>query len=141
MDAPDRDAAKALALTPAEVEALGDDADSVFWFRRYHRQGSEFKFDSNVSRLWVLNEDGRYDGSLYNRNAPFDDYVPFDFSTVVERVVTTRGAWMRRARRFEPSVTRVLEGHGHGGWVELGHRRDLELHQLGVGAAGQRIRE
>ncbi len=128
-----RAAAKALALTPEQVEAEGAGAADNAWFRKHHRRGSDFKFYPHVARRWVLNEDGRYWPTLCNRNAPFDDYKPFDFSTVTERTVTTRGAWMRRARRFEPSVTRVVEGHGHGVWVELSFDAGATWHQQASG--------
>ena len=131
--APNRDAAKALAMTPEDVEAAGAAAANDTWFKRYHRLGADFKFHHHVARRWVLNEDGRFDGSVYNRNVPFDDYRPFDFSTVTESVVTTRGAWMRRARRFEPSVSRVLEGHGHGVWVEMSFDSGTTWHQQSSG--------
>ncbi len=114
-----RASAKALALTPADVTALGDLAESSDWFRKYHRQGSEYKFHSSVSRLWALNEDGRYEASVYNRNAPFDDYAPFDFSTVAGASVTRPGAWMRRARRLMPPISTSAEGKPLGVWVEV----------------------
>ncbi len=116
---PDRSAAKALALSPAVVEALGPAAEQYAWFRRYHRQGSEFKLDADVSRLWVLNEDGFYDGALYSRNAPFDDYRAFDFSTVADSSVTTQGAWMRRTRRLLPAISTSSDGRRLGVWVEI----------------------
>ncbi len=115
----DREAAKALALTPAQVEVLGSAAENHYWFRRYHRRGSEFKFGADVSRLWILNEDGHYDGALYNRNPPFDDYQPFDFSTVADSTVTTSGAWMRRVRRLLPTISTSLDGRALGVWVEI----------------------
>ncbi|MHC4445642.1 MAG: hypothetical protein ACYTBZ_01520 [Planctomycetota bacterium] len=115
----DRASAKALALTPDQVEALGDDADDEDWFQRYHRRGNNFKSDGDVSRLWVLNEDGYYYGSLYNRNVPFDQYGPFDFSTVSDSAVTSAGLWMRRARHFLPVISTSSDGRPLGVWVEI----------------------
>jgi len=114
----DRAAAKALALTPDVVEMLGGAAESYTWFQYYHRRGSLFKNNTDVSRLWVLNEDGRY-GSVYNRNTPFDDYQPFDFSTVLDSSVSRRGAWMRRVRRLLPTISTVVDGQSFGVWVEI----------------------
>ncbi|UCD28526.1 MAG: hypothetical protein JSV03_15830 [Planctomycetota bacterium] len=119
VDAPDREDAKALALTPAQVEALGDDAENEDWFQRYHRRGRNFKSDADVGRLWVLNENDYYDGAIYNRNAPFDDYRPFDFSTVTDSTVTTPGAWMRRARRLLPTISTSSDGRPLGVWIEV----------------------
>lgn len=112
-------AAKGQALTPDQVESLGSRAEGHLWFRRYHRRGNEFKAHADTGRLWVLNEDGYYAGGLYNRNAPFDNYRPFDFSTVADATVTASGAWMRRPRRFLPAVTRSLEDRPLGVWVEI----------------------
>ena len=102
----DRAAAKAEALLPADVGRLGEAAEQLDWFKRHHRGGSSYKLYINYVRRWVLNEHGRYDAGYYNRNAPFDDYRPFDFSTVCDETVTTRGAWMRRGRRFLPTIRR-----------------------------------
>jgi len=114
-----REAAKALALTPEQVEALGEAVREHDWFKKYHRQGSEYKYNAHIARRWVLNEDGRYEPALYNRNWPFDDYKPFDFSSVADATVTQGGAWMRRARRFRPTITRTTEGHRAGVLVEV----------------------
>jgi len=119
VDSPDRESAKALALTPAQVEVLGGDAEDNSWFKNYHRRGSNFKADSDVSRLWILNEDGYYYAALYNRNAPFDDYGPFDFSTVADSTVTEPGVWMRRTRRLLPAISTSLDGRPLGVWVEV----------------------
>ncbi len=89
--------AKALALTPAQVEGVGGAAQQYAWFQRYHRQGSLFRLDPNVARRWVLNEDGAFAGSLYDRYAPFDAYGRFDFTQVVG--AEARG-WMARPRRL-----------------------------------------
>jgi hypothetical protein len=115
----DRQAAKIQALTPAQVESLGTDAEGSLWYRRYHRQGSLFKYDSDVSRLWVLNEDGGYDSDLYSRHAPFDDYSPFDFSKVMDSSVTAPGAWTRRPRRLLPTITTTSDGRVLGVWIEI----------------------
>lgn len=114
-----RAAAKALALTPEQVRALGDQAEASYWFRRYHRHGSEFRLEGDTARLWALNEDGYYDGDLYNRNAPFDNYQPFDFSTVSDLTVTAPGAWMRRPRPLLPPVSRSSDGRKLRVWVEV----------------------
>ena len=84
--------AKLLALTPDQVNFAGPDAELSAWYRMYHRNGSEFEDHRNVSRLWVLNEDGAFSGAVFNRNAPFDSYGPFDFATVVDDHVTTARA-------------------------------------------------
>ena len=114
----DRAAAKASAMTPAEIAAAGDEASEDEFFKKYHRQGEDFKFNLHVARLWVLNEDGRYDSS-YERNAPFDEYQPFDFSQVADVSVTTRGAWTRRSRRLRQPITKTAEGQEFGVWVEI----------------------
>ncbi len=115
----DRQAAKDLALTPDTVEQLGEDAELFAWFRHYHKWGSEFEQYKNVSRLWVLNEDGRFDGATYNRNAPFDDYQVFDFSTVATPAVTTAGAWTRRVRKLMNTITVTEDGEEFGVYVEV----------------------
>lgn len=115
----DRVTAKGLAMTPEQVEAAGADAESVHWFRHYHRRGSVFGLDGDVSRLWVLNEDGYYDPAAYNRNPPFDDYRPFDFSMVADEVVTRRGGWTRRPRRLMPVISTSADGRKLGVWVEI----------------------
>ena len=134
----DRAAAKALALTPDTVEMLGDAAEDFPWFREYHRNGSLFKHNTDVSRLWVLNEDGNYRGFDYNRNAPFDNYQPFDFSTVLDSSVTRRGAWMRRARRLLPTISTSPDGRSLGVWVEISFDSGTTWQQL---ASGVRILE
>jgi len=115
----DRESAKALVLTPAQVTAMGNNVENNDWFRHYHRRGSEFRIDADVSRLWVLNEDGFYEGALYNRNEPFDHYGPFDFSTVADSMVTTNGAWLRRRRRLLPVISTSSDGRPLGVWVEV----------------------
>ena len=115
----DRTAAKELALTPEQVAKLADLAEQSEWYRKYHRAGSEFAQHRYVGRLWVLNEDGRFDAATYNRNAPFDDYRPFDFSTVTDAAVTRRGVWSRRSRRLLPTITCSPLGGRYGVFVEV----------------------
>jgi len=116
---PQRAAAKALALLPDQVETLGEKAESSSWFRVYHRHGSLFKYNADAGRLWILNEDGFYTGAIYNRNAPFDHYGPFDFSTVAGPEVTGRGKWMRRPRRLLPTISTSQDGRPLGIWIEI----------------------
>ena len=113
----DRDQAKATALLPSEVELIGRYTRLIPWFRQYHRDGIDYEVYRDVARKWVLNEHGRYDGARFNRNAPFDDYRPFDFASVCDEHVTTVGAWMRRARRFLPAASVTLDGQPTV-WVE-----------------------
>ncbi len=116
---PNREVAKAAALTPEQVEALGEGVYDSVWYRLYHRQGNQFKYHTDVARLWVLNEDGAFTGAFYNRHAPFDDYRSFDFSSVAEAVVTTWGTWMRRPRPFRPTISVSTDGRSLGVWVEI----------------------
>ena len=140
VDQPNRALAKLLAMTPEQVEAAGDWADQYYWFRHYHRQGSEFSVDGDVSRLWVLNEDGACDPAVYNRNAPFDDYSPFEFSTVADETVTARGGWISPARRLWPVVSASADGRTLGVWVEISFDSGStwQLQSSGVRAAGPR---
>jgi hypothetical protein len=119
VDPPDRVAAKLLALTPEQVDFAGPDVELSAWYRKYHRNGSEFEDHRNVSRLWVLNEDGAFAGAVYNRNAPFDAYGPFDFTTVADERVTTPGQWSRRPRPLKPSITLSADGSDFGVFVEV----------------------
>ncbi|HSW46490.1 MAG TPA: hypothetical protein VLM89_13060 [Phycisphaerae bacterium] len=128
-----RAAARAQALTPEQVESYGSNAESNSWYRRYHRNGSQFKYNTDVARLWVLNEDGHYPGVLYNRNAPFNNYQPFDFSTVADATVTRRGAWMRRRRCFHPTITMSADGRSLGVWVEISFNGGLTWQQQSAG--------
>lgn len=128
-----RPEARVLALTPDQVEMLGDAAENYAWYRKYHRNGSQFKYNTDVSRLWVLNEDGYYLGNLYNRNDPFDNYRPFDFSTVADSTVTQSGAWMRRRRRFLPTITMSPDGRSLGVWVEISFNSALVWQQQSAG--------
>ncbi len=117
--APDRPAAKDLAWTPDEIAAYGEGVEEFTWYKRYHKKGVDFEQYRNVARFWVLNEDGRFDGATYNRNAPFDNYQPFDFSTVVTPAVTTAGAWSRRPRKLRDTITVTADGEGFGVYVEV----------------------
>ena len=114
-----RSSAKALALTPAMVETLGASAEDNAWYRQYHRSGSEFAANSDIARLWVLNEDGACSPTLFNRNGPFDAYEPFDFSTVLNANVTDRGAWVRRRRPLQSTISSSTSGRSLGVWVEV----------------------
>ncbi|MCK6483609.1 MAG: hypothetical protein HUU22_15060 [Phycisphaerae bacterium] len=97
----DRAAARAAALTPDDVPALGDDPNDNTWFRRYHAAGAEFAAHADVARLWVLNEDGRFDAASYNRNAPFDAYAPFRFDELMP-AGEAPPTWTRRPRPLLP---------------------------------------
>jgi len=119
VDEVDRAAAKALSLTPTQVKALGDAAATNDWYSKYHSQGSDFADYADVARLWVLNEDGAFSGTTYNRNAPFDDYQPFDFSTVADATATGSDAWMRRARRLLNTLSISKDGRSLGVWAEV----------------------
>jgi len=96
VDSADRLAAKAAALNEDQVLAMAGTADDDAWHRAYCREGASFADNWSVGRLWILNEDGGYAPDSYARNAPFDDYAPFDFAAVLP------GRWMRRRRRFLP---------------------------------------
>ena len=130
VDPGDREVAKALALTPDMVEFLGDDAELVAWYRKYHRRGSEFEDHRNVSRLWVLNEDGAFSGAIYNRNAPFDDYQPFDFSAVGDTSVTSPGRWLRCPRPMQQTITTDADGIGFGVYVEVSYDSGSTWHPV-----------
>lgn len=128
-----RAAARAMAMTPSQVDMAGEDAASELWFRMYHRRGSDFKYHGDVSRLWVLNEDGGFPGALYNRNFPWHDYQAFDFSSVAGSSVLAPGGWMRRRRRLWPCVSRSNEGQEPGVWVEISFDLGTTWHQQGSG--------
>ncbi len=115
----DRASSRALALTPATVAVLGDSASQSAWFSAFHADGDDFFANRFVARRWVLNEDGRFDGATYNRNAPFDDYQPFDFATVASNEIARAGEWTRRTRAFEPTITETPEGARFGVLIEL----------------------
>jgi hypothetical protein len=117
--AENRDEAKEIALTPEQVALLGAAVEGSPWYQQYHADGSQFAENAFVGRLWVLNEDGRFDGATYNRNAPFDDYQPFDFSTVTEGGIARRGAWSRRSRALLPTITTTPTGARFGVFVEI----------------------
>ncbi len=91
-----RSSVKTQALTDEQVAAMGESVTADAWYRKYHRNGSEFSDHWQVGRMWVLNEAGTYGASQYNRNTPFDSYAPYDFAS------TLPGCWMRRCRRFLP---------------------------------------
>lgn len=129
----DRADAKAAALLPEEIEALGDLALMNDWFRFHHRQGDQFAAGSDVARLWVLNEDGRFDGQLYNRHAPFDNYRPFDFAAVAEASVLVPGAWMRRPRPLLPLISTSTDRRPLGVWVEISFDSGATWHQQAGG--------
>jgi hypothetical protein len=133
VSAEEREAAKALALTPEQVEELGEQTEAYYWFRRYHRRGSEFFLGKDTGRLWVLNEDGWYDAALYNRNAPFDNYQPFDFSTVTDHEITGAGSWTRRPRPFLPTITGSAESGSSGVWMETSFDGGVTWHQQSSG--------
>ncbi len=138
VESADRAAAKALAMTPAEVEACGVEAEACEWFQRYHRRGSLFMIDKDIARLWILNEDGYFDGALYNRQTPFDDYRPFDFASVADATVTSKGVWTRRPRRLLPAISQSAEGRSLGVWVEISFDSGASWQQQ---AAGVRVLE
>jgi len=75
-----RSAAKSLALSDAEILAMGAAAATDDWFRQYHRQGSDFGGHRDVARLWVLNESAEYTTAVYGREGPHATYIPFDLS-------------------------------------------------------------
>ncbi|MBI4580048.1 MAG: hypothetical protein HY718_10125 [Planctomycetes bacterium] len=116
--APDRPSSKVLALTPDDVRALGESVVYYDWYRRYHRDGYFYHQYSDVARLWVLNEDGWFDGS-YDRNPPFDRYGPFDFAAVLAASETASGRWTRRTRPLEPTLSVGPDGQSLGVWVEV----------------------
>lgn len=124
----DRDDAKALAVTPDIEEFLGDLVEDIPWYQKYHWRGSDFDAHRDVGRLWVLNEDGAFDGATYNRNAPFDDYQPFDFSTVADESVTMRGGWARRLRPMLAALTRDGDGNALGVVVQVSYDSGLTWH-------------
>jgi len=111
-----RAAAKGLAWTPEQVLERLRSAGPSDWFKRYHAEGSEHAAHADVARRWVLNEDGRYEASAYNRHAPFDSYRAFDFADVVEGAEWGVARWMRRPRRLWPCVSGPAAGAV---WVEL----------------------
>lgn len=114
-----RVARKVAALTPDDVKVLGDGAENVEWYRRYHRDGSLYALYCDVGRSWVLNEDGAYDAATYNRNAPFHAYTPFDFTAVMPAGELRQGGWVRRPRAFMPTLSVGADGRSLGVWVEV----------------------
>ncbi|MCP4590802.1 MAG: hypothetical protein GY842_08655 [bacterium] len=132
----EREAAKALAWTPDEVAGAGEGVEDYPWYQRYHKKGVDFAQYQNVARLWVLNEDGRFGGAIYNRNAPFDDYQPFDFSTVANAATTGQGTWTRRPRRLRDTITLAEDGSGFGVFVQVSFDSGSSWHE----PSGARVR-
>ncbi len=126
-----RTSAKALALTPSQAAVLGEKASLSAWFANYHADGAAFADNRFVARRWVLNEDGRFDGATYNRNAPFENYQPFDFATVADNEVVRAGQWTRRLRPFEPTITETADGARFGVLVELSFDSGVSWHRAG----------
>jgi hypothetical protein len=114
----DRAAAKADALTPDAIEFFQDVLETFEWYRRFHRDGSEFADFADVARLWVLNEDGAF-GAAFDRNPPFDQYAPFDFAAVASAAGILPGAWVRRARPMQRPLTADADGSSRPVWVEV----------------------
>jgi len=98
----ERAAAKAAALTAAQVRALAGDPSAHAWFRSYHARGGEFRANRDVGRRWVLNEDGALDPARYNRNAPFDAYERFDPAGLIVDPMLREQFWSARQRRLLP---------------------------------------
>jgi hypothetical protein len=101
VDAEDRPAAKALALTPAQLLSYSGDPQTHDWFRRFHAAGAEFEAHAGVGRHWVLNENGEQDDA-YTRNPPFDDAAPFRFDTVLASDIALAQFATLRPRRLLP---------------------------------------
>lgn len=119
VDPADRDAAKAVVIPESLIPLLGEDPNNFDWYRKYHRFGNDFAQFKDVGRKWVLNEAGTYDPATYNRNAPFDNYQVFDWSTVADNFVAAPGQWTRRKRRFFDSITRAFKEKGTGVYPEV----------------------
>lgn len=124
----DRDAAKAEALTPDVIDFLGDLVEQIDWYRKYHRSGDLFADHRDVARYWVLNEDGAFDAATFNRNAPFDDYAPFDFAASAGNDATSPGKWTRRPRPMRETITRDLDGSPLGVFVEVSYDGGANWH-------------
>ncbi len=116
---PDRDAAKAVVIPENLIPLLGEDPNNFDWYRKYHRFGNDFAEHKDVARQWVLNEAGTYDPAIYNRNAPYDNYQVFDWSSVADNSVAAPGEWSRRKRRFLDSITRQFKSKGTGVYPEV----------------------
>ena len=110
VDPADRAAAKDVVIPQNLIPLLDEDPNNFDWYRKYHRSGNDFVDHKNVARKWVLNEAGAYNAATYNRNAPFDNYQVFDWSTVADDSVAVPGEWARRTRRLLSSVTRAFLG-------------------------------
>ncbi len=119
VDPADRAAAKDVVIPQNLIPLLDEDPNNFDWYRKYHRSGNDFADYKDVARKWVLNEAGGYDAATYNRNAPFDNYQVFDWSTVADDSVAAPGEWARRTRRVLDSVTRAFLGKGGGVYPEV----------------------
>jgi hypothetical protein len=126
---PDRQAAREAALTPDMVDFLGEEAQLVPWYRKYHRDGAEFADHRNVGRLWVLNEDGAFDPPTYNRNAPFNAYAPFDFAAVAD-AAKPAGKWTRRPRPMSRPLARDADGDSRPVLVEVSFDAGASWHAV-----------
>lgn len=115
----DRTACKIQALTPDDVKTLGELVLFYEWYRRYHRDGPEHFAHADVGRLWVLNEDGAFDGATYNRHAPFDAYGPFDLTGAIAADEMPAGGWLRRPRTLEKALSVGSDGRSLGVVVEV----------------------
>ncbi len=115
----DRAAAKDVVIPQNLIPLLDEDPNNFDWYRKYHRSGNDFAANKDIARKWILNETGAYDAATYNRNAPFDNYQVFDWSTVADDSVAAFGEWARRTRRFLGSITREFLGKGGGVYPEV----------------------
>ncbi len=111
--------AASLAMTEDQIAGMWEDPNNYAWYRNYHKDGSDFRYHYKVGRKWVLNEAGSYDPAVYNRNAPFDGYQPFDWSSVADDTVAKPGQWSRRERRLVGSIVREALQKGKGVYVEV----------------------
>lgn len=127
VDPADRAAAKAQAVSAERLCSSGPAIATDPWYAQYHRAGSEFDAHWDVGRLWILNEAGTYDTSLYARNAPFDSYAPFDFSALGP------GPWMRRRRCLLP--VSAIVGPAAGVVVEVSFDAGTSWTSLATGYA------
>lgn len=97
-----RSAAKSMALSDADIMALGASAATNNWFRKYHRQGDEFIGHRDVARVWVLNETGEYKTQSYGREGAFSIYAPFDFSFFSGSILRRRRPLVGVATEYDP---------------------------------------
>jgi hypothetical protein len=117
--AENRQMAKLLALTPDQVKALGTQVVFYDWYRRYHRHGPYYNQNAQVGRLWILNEDGAFSGSAYNRDPPFDNYRAFNFRSVLPSGEFGPSGWTRRPRPFDDTLSVSADGQSLGVYVEV----------------------